>query len=117
MHKLRVLMIVLAVVHVVLVGVVALLAVVTPGGATAVRILLIVSHPVAAVLLLVAVVSTEPVVGWLRGVTLTLLAVNLVGDVVAALVLAQGALAGSWFFGLGFVFVPVLCAVYVIETS
>lgn len=117
MGKLRALMIVLAVVHLLSAAFIALLAVAWGGGTAAVRGLLIIGHPVAAVLLMVVAVSTRPIGNWLRRVTLTLLPALLVGDVLAALLLAQGVLVGSWFFGLVFVAIPVLGAVYIIETT
>lgn len=112
MKNLRVPMAILASLHLAFAGFVALTAGFADGGSIAERILLSLIHPLAAILLLVVVVSSKPITRRLRTITLTLLSVNIVGDIVAGVLIGQGVLKGDWALPLVFAVVPVIGIAY-----
>lgn len=113
MKNVRVPMIVLAALHLAFACFVALTASFADGGTITERILLSLVHPVAAILLLVVVVSSKPVTSWLRRITLALLSVNIAGDIVVGALIGQGVLRGDWFLPLLFAVVPLIGLAYI----
>ena len=60
-----------------------------------------------------AVASSKPLTRGLRGVTLTLLLIGIVGDLVLAVLIGQGVVKGDWALPLVFAVVPVIGLAYV----
>ena len=112
MKRLRVPITILAALHLAFACFVAAAARFADGGTIPERILLSLIHPIAALLLLIAVASSGGLAGRLRGVTLALLSVNVIGDVVAAVLIGLGVLKGDWSLPLIFAIVPVIGVIY-----
>ena len=113
----RVPMIILAALHLAFALLVAATASFANGGTIPERILLSLVHPIAAILLLVVVVSSKPLTSRLKlkRITLTLLSVNIVGDIVIGGLIGQGVLKGDWFLPLVFAIVPLIGLAYLIK--
>lgn len=114
MKSLRVPMIVLAVLHLAFAALTALVGAFADGGTIPERILVSLVHPVAAILLLVAVVPSKPVRRGLRVTTLALLLVAIAADIVLAVLIGQGAVKGDWSLPLVFAVVPVIGVAYLL---
>ncbi|MDE0268272.1 MAG: hypothetical protein OXI96_04440 [Acidimicrobiaceae bacterium] len=113
MKILRVLMTILVVPHLVFACLTALVGGFADGGTIPERILLSLVHPLAAVFLLVAVVSSKPLKKEMKWITLALLSVNILGDIVVAVLIGQGVIKGDWSLPLVFAIVPLIGAVYI----
>ena len=112
MKNLRVPMIVLAALHLAFACLTAMVGLFADGGTIPERILLSLIHPIAAILLLIVVASSGGLAGRLRGITLALLSVNVVGDVVAAVLIGTGVIKGDWSLPLVFAIVPLIGLIY-----
>ena len=105
-------MIILAAIHLAFSGFTAMVGAFADAGTVPERILVSLIHPVAAILLLVAVSSSKPLTRGLRGTTLALLLIGIVGDLVLAVLIGQGVVKGDWALPLVFAVVPVLGLAY-----
>ncbi len=112
MKLIRPLMRVLAVVHLLFAAVTALVGMFADGGLWE-RIPIVIVHPAAAVLLLVAVTRPVPVSKRLKNLTMTLLLVNIAVDITLAALIAAGAARGDWYLPLLFAVVPAAGSAYV----
>ena len=112
MKYLRVPMIILASLHLAFAGLTGMVGLFADGGTVPERILASVVHPVAAILLLVAVASSKSLSKGLRGFTLALLLFGIAADLVLALLIGQGAIKGDWSLALVFAVVPTIGLVY-----
>lgn len=112
MKNLRIPMIILASLHLVFSGLTGMVGLFADAGTVPERILVSVVHPVAAILLLVAVASSKPLSKGLRGFTLALLLFGIAADLVLALLIGQGAVKGDWSLPLVFAVVPTIGLVY-----
>ena len=95
MKALRVVMVVLASAHLGWSTLTALVAGFADGGSIPERLLAGVVHPVAALLLVYAVVSSEEPGLWPWRITMTMLPVSIGGDIVVAVLISQGVLRGG----------------------
>ncbi len=111
MDSLRIPVLVLATVHAIFSALTALVGAFANGGDVWHRLLLVVLHPLGAagVLLLVLVprLSTTKILA-----TVALLTANVIGDLLAAQLLATGAMRGDWELALAFSVVPAIGIVY-----
>ena len=111
MDSLRIPVLVLATVHAIFSALTALVGAFANGGDVWQRLLLVVVHPLGAagVLLLVLVprLSTTKILA-----TVALLTANVIGDLLAAQLLATGAMRGDWELALAFSVVPAIGIVY-----
>lgn len=112
MKFIRPLMTVLAVVHLMLAAVVALVGLFADGSWWE-RIPTVIVHPIAAVLLVVVVTRSGTVSKRLRDLALTMLAVNVAVDIIWAVLIAAGAIPGDWYLPLLFAVVPAAGSAYV----
>lgn len=112
MKHLRIPMIILASLHLAFAVLTAGVGMFADGGTIPERILLSLVHPVAAILLLVAVVAAKPLAKGLRASTLVLLLVGIVGDLVLAVLIGQGVVKGDWALPLVFAVVPLIGVAY-----
>lgn len=112
MKNLRIPMIILAALHLALAAFTAVVGSFADGGTIPERILVSLVHPVAAILLLVAVASSRPLSKGLRGFILAVLVVAIASDVVLGALIGQGVVKGDWFLPLIFAVVPVLGVAY-----
>ena len=111
----KVVMVVLASLHLGWSAVIALVANFADGGSGLERLLLGAVHPLAALLLLYAVVSSARSSLLVRRVTLAMLLVSIGGDILVAVLIGQGTLRGDWPLPLTFAVVPVIGLVYLIR--
>ena len=111
MDSLRIPVLVLATLHAIFSALTALVGAFANGGDVWQRLLLVVVHPLGAagVLLLVLVprLSTTKILA-----TVALLTANVIGDLLAAQLLATGAMRGDWELALAFSVVPAIGIVY-----
>ncbi|MDE0138596.1 MAG: hypothetical protein OXM57_08675 [bacterium] len=115
MKGLRVAMAILASLHLGWSALVALGASFADGGSVPERLLLSAVHPLAAILLLYVVVSSERITPLIWRTTVALLSVGIVGDILAAVLIGQGTLRGDWPLPLTFTVVPVIGLVYIVR--
>ncbi|MXZ69379.1 MAG: hypothetical protein F4X18_13425 [Acidimicrobiia bacterium] len=108
----KVVMVILASLHLAWSAVIALVANFADGGSGLERLLLGAVHPLAALLLLYAVVSSARPSLLIRRVTLAMLSVSICGDILVAVLIGQGTLRGDWPLPLTFAVVPVIGLVY-----
>ena len=85
------------------------------GGSGPERLLLSAVHPLAAVLLLYVVVSSEQLSPLIRRTTLAMLSLSIGGDILAAVLIGHGTLRGDWQLPLTFAVVPVIGLVYIVR--
>ena len=114
MKGFRIAMVILASLHLAWSALIALVANFADGGSAPERLLLSAVHPLAAVLLLYVVVSSERLSPLIWRTTVTMLSVSIVGDVLVSVLIAQGTLRGDWPLPLTFVVVPAIGLVYII---
>lgn len=105
-------MIVLASVHLGWSTLTALVAGFADGGSVPERLLAGVVHPVAALLLIYVVVSSEEPGLWPWRITMTMLPVSIGGDIAVAVLIAQGVIRGDWSLPLTFAVVPTIGLAY-----
>lgn len=115
MKGLRVAMVVLASLHLGWSALIALVANFADGGSAPERLLLGAVHPLAAVLLLYVVVSSERISPIIRRTTVAMLSLSIAGDIVVAVLIGQGTLRGDWPLPLTFTVVPLIGLVYIIR--
>ncbi|MDE0370178.1 MAG: hypothetical protein OXI84_08595 [bacterium] len=115
MKGLRVAMAILASLHLGWSALIALGASFADGGSVPERLLLSAVHPLAAILLLYVVVSSERITPLIWRTTVALLSVGIVGDILAAVLIGQGTWRGDWPLPLTFTVVPVIGLVYIVR--
>ena len=111
----KVAMVILASLHLAWSAMIALVANFADGGSGLERFLLGAVHPLAALLLLYAVVSSERPGLLIRRITLAMLSVSIGGDILVAVLIGLGTIRGDWPLPLTFAVVPVLGLVYLIR--
>ena len=116
MKHMRTPMIILAAIHVAFTVFTAMVGAFADGGSIPERILVSLVHPVAAILLLVAVSSSKPFAR-LRRATLAVVLIAVAADIVLAVLIGQGAVKGDWGLPLVFAVVPVLGLAYMLTTA
>ena len=114
MKGLRVAMVILASLHLAWSGLIALVASFADGGSVPERLLLSAVHPLAAILLLYVVVSSERLSPLIWRTTVAILSVGIVGDILVAVLIGQGTLRGDWPLPLTCTVVPAIGLVYII---
>ena len=112
MKTLRVAMIALAIVQLVLTGFTALVGGFADGGSVGERALIMVVHPVAAIALLVMVLTLRTAAKWLTRVAVVLLLVSIAGDVAVYVAISEGTIKGDKSLALIFAIIPVIGVVY-----
>ena len=112
MRMVRIAMIALAIVQLMLTGFTALVGGFADGGSVWERMLIMVVHPVAALALLVMVLTLRTAAKWLTRVAVVLLLVSIAGDVVAYVAISQGAIKGDKSLAFIFGIIPVIGVVY-----
>ena len=112
MKTLRVAMIALAIVQVVLTGFTSLVGGFADGGSVWERALIMVVHPVAAIALLVMVLTLRTAAKWLTRVAVVLLLVSIAGDVAVYVAISEGTIKGDKSLALIFAIIPVIGVVY-----
>ena len=117
MKLMRTPMIILAAIHVAFTLLTAMVGAFADGGSIPERILVSLVHPVAAILLLVAVSSSKPLARRLRGATLVVVLIAVAADIVLAVLIGQGVVKGDWSLPLVFAVVPVLGLAYMSITA
>lgn len=115
MKGFRIAMIILASAHLAWSALIALAASFADGGSIPERLLLSAVHPLAAILLLYVVVSSERLSPLIRRTTVAMLSVSIGGDILAAVLIGQGTWRGDWPLPLTFTVVPVIGLVYIIR--
>ena len=111
----KVAMVILASLHVGWSALIALVANFADGGSALERLLLSAVHPLAAVLLLYVLVSSERASLLIRRITLAMLLVSIGGDILVSVLIGQGVIRGDWELPLTFVVIPVIGLVYLIR--
>ena len=114
MKALRVMIVVLASVHLGWTALTALVANFADGGSVPERLLLSVVHPVAALLLVYVVAFSEQLGSWPWRITMMMLPISIGADILTALLIGQGVLRGDWSLPLTFAVVPAIGLVYII---
>lgn len=109
----RVLMYVLVVLHGLFVAATAQVSVFADGGNIGERLLLTVMHPLAAVGLLMLVFTPRLPIAAVLSIVI-LLVVNVIADLVVAMLIAQGHMKGGWELALLFAVIPATGIVYAV---
>ena len=115
MKGFRIAMTILASLHLAWSVLIALVANFADGGSVPERLLLGAVHPLAAVLLLYVVVSSERLSPLIRRIALAMLLVSIAGDIVVAVLISQGTLRGDWSLPLTFAVVPLIGLLYIVR--
>ncbi len=116
MDLFRILMYVLVVLHGILVAATAQATVFTDIGSPGERFLLIVVHPLAAVGLLMLVFTPRLPIAAVHSIVI-LLVVNVIANLVVAMLIALGYMEGGWELALLFAVVPAIGIVYRLTRS
>jgi len=111
----KVVMVILASLHLGWSALIALVGGFADGGSAPERLLLSAVHPLGAVLLFYFVVSSERVSPLIRNTALAMLSLSIGGDILVSILIGQGTLRGDWPLPLTFVVVPVIGLVYIIR--
>ena len=111
MKVVHIAMVALAIVQMLLTGFTALVGAFADGGSVWERALIMVVHPVAAIALLVMVL-TPRAARWLTRVAVVLLLVSIAGDVAAYVAISEGAMRGDKSLTFIFATIPVIGVVY-----
>lgn len=115
MTGLRIVMTILASLHLGWSALVALGASFADGGSIPERLLLSAVHPLAAILLLYVVVSSERITPLIWRTAVAMLSVSIGGDILAAILIGQGTWRGDWPLPLTFTVVPAIGLVYIVR--
>ncbi|MYA59279.1 MAG: hypothetical protein F4X40_01810 [Chloroflexi bacterium] len=113
MKALRVVLMLLGIVHILFVGLTAVVGSFADGGDVWSRLLLTLLHPIAAIAILFLVFVRIPP-RRVTSIVVGILAINIVADVVVAALIASGSIKGDWGLPLAFVFVPAIAIVYAV---
>ncbi len=113
MKALRVVLMLLGIVHILFVGLTAVVGSFADGGDVWSRLLLTLLHPIAAIAILFLVFVRIPP-RRVTSIVAAILAINIVADVVVAALIASGAIKGDWGLPLAFVVVPAIAIVYAV---
>ncbi|MCY4622504.1 MAG: hypothetical protein OXD34_11830 [bacterium] len=111
----KVVMVILASLHLGWSALIALVGSFADGGSALERLLLSAVHPLAAVLLFYLVVSSARVSPLIRNTALAMLVLSIGGDILVAILIGQGTLRGDWSLPLTFAVIPVIGLVYIIR--
>ena len=111
MKALRVILMALGVVHILFVGLTAVVGSFADGGDVWSRLLLTLLHPIAAIMILVLVFVRLPPKR-IASVAVVILAINIVADVGVAALIGAGSIKGDWALPLVFSVVPALAIIY-----
>ena len=114
MTRLRVPILVLAVLQMVLAGFTALVGAFADGGDVVSRLLLVVVHPLAAVGMLLMLSLPRPATSLVIAAA-ALLTVNVVADLMVALMIAVGAVKGDWWLLPIFSAIPAVGLAYALN--
>ena len=112
MRTIHIAMIALAIVQLVLTGFTALVGGFADGGSVWERALIMVVHPVAAIALLVMVLTLRTAAKWLTRVAVVLLLVNIGGDAAVYAAISLGAIKGDKSLAFIFAIIPIIGVVY-----
>lgn len=104
---------VLGVVHILFVGLTAVVGSFADGGDVWSRLLLTLLHPVAAIAIILLVFVRVPPKR-IASITVAILAINIVADGVVAALIAVGSIKGDWALPLVFSVVPALAIIYAV---
>ena len=111
MTRLRVPILVLAVLQMILAGLTALVGAFADGGDVGPRLLLVVVHPLAAIGMLLLLSLPRPATPLVIAIG-ALLLVNVAADMLVALMIAVGAVKGDWWLLPVFSAIPVVGIAY-----
>lgn len=112
MKTLRVAMIALAIVQMVLTGFIAPVSGFADGGGVWERALIMIVHPVAAIALLIMVLTFRTAAKWLTRVAVVLLLMSIAGDVAAYVAISQGVIKEDQSLTFIFSIIPIIGVVY-----
>ena len=115
MRGTKVVMVILASLHLGWSALIAMVASFADGGSAPERLLLSAVHPLAALLLLYYVVSSARSSLLIRRLTWAMLSVSIGGDILMAILIGQGTIRGDWLLPLTFAVVPVVGLAYIIR--
>ena len=115
MKGFRIVMVILASLHLAWSAMIALVASFADGGSVPERLLLSAVHPLAAILLLYVIVSFDRLSQLIWRTTVAMLSVSIGGDILVAILINQGTLRGDWPLPLTFVVIPVIGLAYIIR--
>ena len=113
MKALRVVLMVVSIVHILFVGLTAVVGSFADGGDVWSRLLLTLLHPIAAIAILFLVFVRIPP-RRITSIVVAILTINIVGDVVVAALIASGSIKGDWGLPLAFTVVPAIAIVYAV---
>ena len=113
MKALRVVLMLLGIVHILFVGLTAVVGSFADGGDVWSRLLLTLLHPIAAIAILFLVFVRLPP-RRIASIVVAILAINIVADVVVAALIASGTITGDWGLPLAFTVVPAIAIVYAV---
>lgn len=111
MKILRIILMILSVVHILFVGLTAVVGSFADGSDVWSRLLLTLLHPIAAIaILLLVFVRTPP--KRITSSIVAILAINIIADVVLAASIAAGSIKGDWPLPLAFSVIPTIAIIY-----
>ena len=113
MKALRIALMFLGVVHILFVGLTAVVGSFADGGDVWSRLLLTLLHPIAAIAILFLVFVRIPP-RRVTSIVAAILAISIVADVVVAGLIASGSIKGDWGLPLAFTLVPAIAIVYAV---
>ena len=113
MKVLRIVLMVLGVVHILFVGLTAVVGSFADGGDVWSRLLLTLLHPIAAIAILVLVFVRLPPKRITSSVV-AILTINIVADLALAASIANGLIKGDWALPLAFSVTPAIAIIYAI---
>ena len=113
MKALRIVLMVLGIVHILFVGLTAVVGSFADGSDVWSRLLLTLLHPIAAIAILVLVFVRLPPKR-ITSIVVAILAINIVADAVVAALIASGSIKGDWGLPLAFSVVPAIAIIYAV---
>ncbi len=113
MKALRIALMFLGVVHILFVGLTAVVGSFADGSDVWSRLLLTLLHPIAAIAILFLVFVQVPPKR-ITSTVVAILAINIVADVVIAALIAGGSIKGDWPLPLAFTVVPTIAIIYAV---
>ena len=111
MKPLRITLMVLGVLHILFVGLTAVVGSFADGSDVWSRLLLTLLHPIAAITILVLAYIPNPPKS-IANIAASILALNIFADVVFAAMIAIGAIKGDWPLPLAFSVTPAIALIY-----
>ena len=113
MKPLRITLMVLGVFHILFVGLTAVVGSFADGGDFWSRLLLILLHPIAAITILALAYIPHPPKS-IANIAASILALNIVADVVVAAMIAISTIKGDWPLPLAFSITPAIALIYAV---